>query len=132
MTKQRCAAVAVILVAATTAGCSLAMMAPIVVKGQAFPVEQATRLRAGMSENEVTALIGPPLRRASGAPVVWRYEFTRRLKECRFYVGPIPFEPVRTERHALELTFGDVGLERAIHTEAAPGRATERVLVRAR
>ena len=51
---------------------------------------------------------------------MWHYEFTRRIRECRLYVGPVPLQPARTERHVLDLTFGVNGLERAIYTEVAP------------
>jgi len=129
--RQSGAAVALVLVAGMTAGCSLALMAPTVVEGRAFPVEHATQLRAAMSEEEVEAVVGIPLRRSSGAPLMWRYEFTRRIRECRLYVGPVPLQPARTERHVLDLTFGATGLERAIYTEVAPSRTSEQVVVRA-
>ena len=122
-------AVAVVLMAGIIAGCSLTLMAPIVVEGQAFAVEHATRLRVGMSQDEVGAFLGRPPRRSSGAPVVWRYEFTRRIRECRLYLGPIPLQPAQTERHALELTFGANGLERALYTEVAPNRRRKQVVV---
>ena len=123
------ATVAVVLTAGLTAGCSLALMAPVVVEGQAFAVEHTTRLRVGMSQDEVEALLGRPVRRSSGAPVMWRYEFTRQIRECRLYVGPIPLQPARTERHVLELMFAVNGLERAIYTDVAPNHRRKQVVV---
>jgi outer membrane protein assembly factor BamE (lipoprotein component of BamABCDE complex) len=120
---------AVLIVASTTTGCSLAMMAPNVVEGQQFPIEQVDKLRAGMSASQVEALLGTPYERSNSASFEWRYAFTRRLRECRWYLGPIPMQPARTERHVLDLTFGSSGLERAIYRDAAPERTSERVLV---
>lgn len=127
--RQVCAALTLVLVVGVTTGCSLGLMAPIVVEGQHFPVERATQLRAGMSPDQVEALLGTPLRRFNGASVIWRYDFTRRLRECRPSLGPIPLRPARTERHALELLFGSGGLQRAVYREVAPGRLTEQMLV---
>lgn len=111
-------------------GCSLALMTPVVVEGQSFPLERATQLRAGMASDEVERLLGAPLQRVpTSRTVVWRYDVRRRLRECRMYVGPIPLEPARTERHALELTFGRTGLERAVYREEVPDRTVERTLV---
>jgi outer membrane protein assembly factor BamE (lipoprotein component of BamABCDE complex) len=128
--RQSCTAVAVILAAGITAGCSFALAPTVVVDGQSFPVERTMQLRAGMSQSEVEALVGSPFRRSGGVPVVWHYEFTRRPRQCRPYVGPIPLQPGYTERHALELTFGVDGLERAVYREVVPDRTTERLLVR--
>jgi outer membrane protein assembly factor BamE (lipoprotein component of BamABCDE complex) len=111
-------------------GCSLALMAPVAVEGQSFSIERASELRAGMMPEEVEALLGAPLRRIShGETAVWSYHERRRIRECRFYLGPVPLQPARTVRHALELTFGTAGLMRAIYREEAPDTRTERTLV---
>ena len=89
----------------------------------------ATQLRAGMSENQVEALLGTPLARTSGASSTWRHRYVQQIRECRYYVGPIPLQPARKERHELELIFGTAGLSRAVYREVAPDRRTERVVV---
>jgi outer membrane protein assembly factor BamE (lipoprotein component of BamABCDE complex) len=119
----------VAILAVVISGCSLALMAPEVVEGQSFPFERASQLRVGMTPEEVEALLGTPLRRVTGGQTtVWGYDVRRRVRECRYYVGPIPLRPARTVRHALELTFGTAGLIRAVHREEAPGAKTERTL----
>jgi outer membrane protein assembly factor BamE (lipoprotein component of BamABCDE complex) len=107
----------------------MVLKARIVVEGQEFPVDRAGQLHAGMSPRDVEAVVGPPLRRASGPPGVWRYEFKRQLRVCQPYIGPVPLGSAPVEHHVLELTFGAGGLERALHREAVPRRTTERVLV---
>ena len=101
------------------------MMGPSLVAGQAFPVEQATELHAGMSPDQVEALLGTPLERVDGTPARWRYDFTRTPRVC--VVGLFPKIP--TERHAVSLEFGRRGLERAVYLEVSAGRSTQRVLV---
>jgi outer membrane protein assembly factor BamE (lipoprotein component of BamABCDE complex) len=69
------AVVAAAVAAVMTAGCSLTLMAPIVVDGQSFPVERAPQLRAGMSSNDVGTLLGAPLGRLPrGDTAVWSYD----------------------------------------------------------
>jgi outer membrane protein assembly factor BamE (lipoprotein component of BamABCDE complex) len=127
---RRRAVLAVIAAGVLASGCGLALMAPIVVEGQSFPLDRATQLRAGMTADEVERLLGAPLERvATARAVVWRYDFRRQLKECRMYLGPIPLQQPRTERHALELTFGSSGLERAVYRDEAPDSTVERTLV---
>ena len=117
------------LAAFLSGGCSLTLMAPVVVEGQNFQLERTPQLRADMGPDQVETLLGAPLRLVTrGETVVWSYDVRRQLRDCRFYLGPIPLEPVRTERHTLELTFGVTGLERAVYREEAPDRKLERVL----
>ena len=95
-----------LLLAVASSGCSLGLMAPVIVEGQFLPVERAPQLRAGMREDEVEALLGRPLHRVTeGELAHWSYQFERRLRECRPYLGPIPLRPARTQRRVLQLTF---------------------------
>jgi outer membrane protein assembly factor BamE (lipoprotein component of BamABCDE complex) len=121
---------AITLVALASTGCSLALMAPVVIDGQAFAAERAGDLRPGMTMTEAQAVIGAPLRhRAVKETTVWTYQMRRRLRECRFYLGPIPLQPARTESFGLELVFDSAGLESAVYREERPDMKTERVLV---
>ena len=129
LTKQVFIALGLVIVAGVSAGCAPAMMAPTVVEGRVFPVEETTELRPGMLPAEVETLLGTPLERADSAPVVWRYDFTRRLRVCVMLMGPIPLEPIPTERHVLSLVFGNGGLEQAVYVQVLSGRKIERTLV---
>ena len=121
---------AITLTALASPGCSLALMAPAVVDGQAFAVEHANELRAGMTSAQVRSLLGDPLRQRTRAEAtVWTYQMKRQLRECRFYLGPIPLQPLRTESHGLELVFGSGGLETAVYREEQPDQKTVRKLV---
>ena len=118
------------LVALASTGCSLALMAPIVVEGQAFPAERANELRAGMTASQAQGVLGAPLRqRTLAGTTVWNYQMRRRLKECRFYVGPLPLQRARTTSYDLEIVFDTAGLESAVYHEQGPDLKTERILV---
>jgi outer membrane protein assembly factor BamE (lipoprotein component of BamABCDE complex) len=119
-----------IVAAVATTGCSLSLIAPIVVDGQSFLLESALQLRRGMTPDEISVLLGTPLRRRIDQEgLVWSYDFRRRVKECRLSLGAIALQPVRTERHTLQLTFGSGGLNRAVYRHDAPDRTVERILV---
>jgi outer membrane protein assembly factor BamE (lipoprotein component of BamABCDE complex) len=121
---------AITLVALASTGCSLALMAPVVIDGQAFATERADELRQGMTMTEAQALLGAPLRhRAVKETTVWTYQMRRRLRECRYYLGPIPLHSARTESFGLELVFDSAELESAVYREERPDMKTERILV---
>lgn len=117
-----------------TGGCAAALMAPVVVDGQSFPHERVSNLRAGMPSDEVQALLGAPLRQSQrGAALVWTYDLRRQRKECQWlFLGFIPLNPARTDRHTLELTFDSTGLGRAVYRERGPDREVEQTLVSGR
>src|SRR5262249_29106255 len=121
---------AITLVALASTGCSLTLMAPVVIDGQVFATERADKLRPGMTTTEAEALLGAPLRhRTVKETTVWAYEMRRRLRECRFYLGPIPLQSARSESFGLELVFDSAGLESAVYREERPDMKTERILV---
>lgn len=114
-----------------TSGCGLALMAPVVVDGRSFAHQRVSDLRAGMPGEELQALFGAPLRQAHrGTSFVWIYDVRRQRRECRaYFLGFVPLQPARTDRHTLELTFDADGLERAVYRERTPDRDVERTLV---
>jgi hypothetical protein len=62
----------VVAAAVLTNACGLAMMAPVVVEGQAFPCERVPELRSSMTPVEVEAVLGSPLREVhAGQSRVW-------------------------------------------------------------
>jgi len=111
-------------------GCSLALAAPVVVEGRSFPQQRVSELKTGMLTNEVEALLGTPLRRAqTGHQFIWTYDFRRQLRECHMELFGIPLEPIRTERHSLELVFVSNGLQRAVYRQNSPEGRSEALLV---
>jgi outer membrane protein assembly factor BamE (lipoprotein component of BamABCDE complex) len=111
-------------------GCSLAMAAPVVVDGKSFPRESVSELKAGMPPRDVEALLGTPLQSAqTGDRLTWTYDFRRQLRECHMELFGIPLEPIRSERHSLELVFLSSGLQRAVYRQYSPQGGSESVLV---
>ena len=110
------------------AGCALALMAPVVVEGVAYPVERVEELRSGMTPVDVEAILGLPLTRQGRESELWRYDVTKVVRECRVVVGPFR-QAARTERTIVEVAFNRDGVARVDLREMGPEMHVARVIV---
>ena len=111
-------------------GCSLALAAPVVVEGRSFPQQRVSELKTGMPPRDVEALLGTPLQSAqTGDRLTWTSRLPPALRECHMELFGIPLEPIRSERHSLELVFLSSGLQRAVYRQYSPQGGSESVLV---
>ena len=100
-------------------GCSYATYPPRIVKGAAFPIDEAKAVQKGDTASDVRAVLGPPLEiEAEGDITVWRYYARERKDGVTYLLGLIPRRtPHFIWDYELKLTVDDNVIETASYTE---------------